>query len=164
MKRLSKIFILIKTCLSGTFFFVVKLIMSKKQKLIVFNKVNKNTLMQHLNIEFIDIGKDFLKAKMPINSKVHQPDKVLHGGATVALAESVGSAASYIFINPITHTIRGLEISANHVRSAKNGNIYATARPIHIGKKTHLWEIKVIDENDMLISHCKLTNIVIEKK
>jgi uncharacterized protein (TIGR00369 family) len=93
--------------------------MSKKQKLIVFNKVNKNTLMQHLNIEFIDIGKDFLKAKMPINSKVHQPDKVLHGGATVALAESVGSAASYIFINPITHTIRGLEISANHVRSAK---------------------------------------------
>jgi 1,4-dihydroxy-2-naphthoyl-CoA hydrolase len=152
LKRLSKIFILIKTCLSGTFFFVVKLIMSKKQKLIVFNKVNKNTLMQHLNIEFIDIGKDFLKAKMPINSKVHQPDKVLHGGATVALAESVGSAASYIFINPITHTIRGLEISANHVR------------PIHIGKKTHLWEIKVIDENDMLISHCKLTNIVIEKK
>ena len=164
MKRLSKIFILIKTCLSGTFFFVVKLIMSKKQKLIVFNKVNKNTLMQHLNIEFIDIGKDFLKAKMPINSKVHQPDKVLHGGATVALAESVGSAASYIFFNPITHTIRGLEISANHVRSAKKGNIYATARPIHIGKKTHLWEIKVIDENDMLISHCKLTNIVIEKK
>ena len=116
MKRLSKIFILIKTCLSGTFFFVVKLIMSKKQKLIIFNKVNKNTLMQHLNIEFIDIGKDFLKAKMPINSKVHQPDKLLHGGATVALAESVGSAASYIFINPITHTIRGLEISANHVR------------------------------------------------
>ena len=138
--------------------------MSKKQQLIVFNKVNKNTLMQHLNIEFIDIGKDFLKAKMPINSNVHQPDKVLHGGATVALAESVGSAASYIFINPITHTIRGLEISANHVRSAKKGNIYATARPIHIGKKTHLWEIKVIDENDMLISHCKLTNIVIEKK
>ena len=164
MKRLSKILNLIKTCLSGTFFFVVKLIMSKKQKLIIFNKVNKNTLMQYLNIEYIDIGKDFLKAKMPINSKVHQPDKFLHGGATVALAESVGSAASYIHINPLTHTIRGLEISANHVRSAKKGNVYATARSIHIGKKTHLWEIKVIDDDDKLISHCKLTTIVVKKK
>ena len=164
MKRLSKILNLIITCLSGTFFFVVKLIMSKKQKLIIFNKVNKNTLMQHLNIEYIDIGKDFLKAKMPINSKVHQPDKFLHGGATVALAESVGSAASYIHINPLTHTIRGLEISANHVRSAKKGNVYATARSIHIGKKTHLWEIKVIDDDNKLISHCKLTTIVVKKK
>ena len=164
MKRLSKILNLIKTCLSGTFFFIVKLIISKKQKLIIFNKVNKNTLMQHLNIEYIDIGKDFLKAKMPINSKVHQPDKVLHGGATVALAESVGSAASYIHINPLTHTIRGLEISANHVRSAKKGNVYATARSIHIGKKTHLWEIKVIDDDNKLISHCKLTTIVVKKK
>jgi len=164
LKRLSKILNLIITCLSGTFFFVVKLIMSKKQKLIIFNKVNKNTLMQHLNIEYIDIGKDFLKAKMPINSKVHQPDKFLHGGATVALAESVGSAASYIHINPLTHTIRGLEISANHVRSAKKGNVYATARSIHIGKKTHLWEIKVIDDDNKLISHCKLTTIVVKKK
>ena len=119
--------------------------------------------MQHLNIEYIDIGKNFLKAKMPINSKVHQPDKVLHGGATVALAESVGSAASYIHINPLTHTIRGLEISANHVRSAKKGNVYATARSIHIGKKTHLWEIKVIDDDNKLISHCKLTTIVVKK-
>lgn len=164
MKRLSKILKSIKTCLTGTFFFAVKSIMSKGQKLSIINRVNKNTLMDYLGIEYVDVGKDYMKAKMPINSKVYQPDKVLHGGATVALAESVGSAASYLFINPLTHTIRGLEISANHVRSAKKGYVYATARPIHIGKKTHLWEIKVIDDDDKLISHCKLTTIVVEKK
>ena len=74
--------------------------MSKNQKLKVINKVNHNTLMEHLNIEFIDVGNDYLTAKMPVSSKVHQPDGVLHGGATVALAESVGSAASFLFINP----------------------------------------------------------------
>ena len=76
--------------------------MSKNQKLKVINKVNNNTLMEHLNIEFIDVGNDYLTAKMPVSSKVHQPDGVLHGGATVALAESVGSAASFLFINPIS--------------------------------------------------------------
>ena len=154
----------IKTCLTDTFFFVGKSIMSKNQKLKVINKVNHNTLMEHLNIEFIDVGNDYLTAKMPVSSKVHQPDGVLHGGATVALAESVGSAASFLFINPINQTVRGLEISANHVKSAKKGHVYATANPIHIGKKTHLWEIKVIDDESNLISHCKLTTIVVDKK
>ena len=97
-----------KTCLFDTFFFVGKFIMSKNQKLKIINKVNNNTLMEHLNIEFIDVGNDYLTAKMPVSSKVHQPDGVLHGGATVALAESVGSAASFLFINPLNQTIRGL--------------------------------------------------------
>ena len=79
--------------------------MSKNQKLKIINKVNNNTLMEHLNIEFIDVGNDYLTAKMPVSSKVHQPDGVLHGGATVALAESVGSAASFLFINPLNQTI-----------------------------------------------------------
>ena len=120
--------------------------------------------MEHLNIEFIDVGNDYLTAKMPVSSKVHQPDGILHGGATVALAESVGSAASFLFINPLNQTVRGLEISANHLKSTKKGHVYATANPIHIGKKTHLWEIKVTDDESNLISHCKLTTIVVDKK
>ena len=138
--------------------------MTKEEVLQLSKKVCKNTLMETLEIEFSEIGEDYLIAKMPVNSRVHQPDGVLHGGATVALAESVGSAASFLFINPLNQTIRGLEISANHVRSAKKGHVYATANPIHIGKKTHLWEIKVIDDDSNLISHCKLTTIVVDKK
>ena len=138
--------------------------MSKKLKLSTINKTNKNTLMELLKIQFIDIGDDYLVAKMPVNQNVYQPDKVLYGGVSVALAESVGSAASYLFINPITHTIRGIEISANHVRSVKNGHVFAKANPLHIGKKTHIWEIKITDKNDRLVSHCKLTTMVLEKK
>ena len=91
--------------------------MSKNQKLKIINKVNNNTLMEHLNIEFIDVGNDYLTAKMPVSSKVHQPDGVLHGGATVALAESVGSAASFLFINPLNQTVRGLIVSITPSRS-----------------------------------------------
>ena len=138
--------------------------MSKKLKLSTINKTNKNTLMELLKIQFIDVGDDYLVAKMPVDQNVYQPDKVLYGGASVALAESVGSAASYLFINPITHTIRGIEISANHVRSVKNGHVFAKANPLHIGKKTHIWEIKITDKNDRLVSHCKLTTMVLEKK
>ena len=138
--------------------------MSKKLKLSTINKTNKNTLMESLKIEFIDVGDDYLVAKMPVNKNVYQPDNVLHGGASVALAESVGSAASYLFINPITHTIRGIEISANHVSSVKNGYVFAKANPLHIGKTTHIWEIKITDKNDRLVSHCKLTTMVLEKK
>ena len=164
LKKLNKVSKYVKTCLLGTFFFVIKSMMSKKLKLSTINKTNKNTLMESLKIEFTDVGDDYLVAKMPVNQKVYQPDKVLHGGASVALAESVGSAASYLFINPITHTIRGIEISANHIKSVKNGYVFARANPLHIGKTTHIWEIKITDENDKLISHCKLTTMVMQKK
>ena len=164
LKKLNNFFNSIKTCLLGTFFFVIKSLMSKKNKLSIINKTNKNTLMESLKIEFVDIGDDYLVAKMPVNQKVYQPDKVLHGGASVALAESVGSAASYLFINPISHTIRGIEISANHIRPVKDGYVYARANPLHIGKTTHIWEIQIRDENQKLVSHCKLTTMVLQKK
>ncbi|MBK9224423.1 MAG: PaaI family thioesterase [Flavobacterium sp.] len=120
--------------------------------------------MQTLEIEFIDAGEDFLKAKMPVNSKVHQPMGLLHGGATVALAESVGSAASMIFINPHENEIRGIEISANHLKSKREGVVFGTARIIHKGRSIHLWEIKITDEEDNLISLCKLTNMILPRK
>jgi 1,4-dihydroxy-2-naphthoyl-CoA hydrolase len=135
----------------------------KKAILEICNKFSKNTLMETLNIEYIDAGKDFITAKMPVNSSVYQPIGILHGGATVALAESVGSAASHIFIDTDKFIVKGLEISANHLKSKREGEIFATARIIHKGKTTHLWEIKVVDENNQLISLCKMTNIVLAK-
>lgn len=127
-------------------------------------KYSKNTLMETLSIEYIDVGEGFLKAKMPVNSKVHQPMGLLHGGASVALAESVGSAASMLFSNPETDEIRGIEISANHLKSKRKGEVFATAKIVHKGKTLHLWEIKIEDEEGNLISLCKLTNIVMPKQ
>lgn len=128
------------------------------------NKYCENTLMSHLQIEFIDAGEGFLKAKMPVNSTVHQPMGLLHGGASVALAESVGSAASLMFVNTDHSEVRGIEISANHVKAKRDGIVYGTARIIHKGSSIHLWEIKITDENDNLISLCKLTNMVLPKR
>ena len=125
---------------------------------------SKNTLMETLGIEYIDAGSDFLVARMPVNPSVHQPMGLLHGGATVALAESVGSAASMIFINPDKQEVRGIEISANHLRSKREGVVYGTARIVHNGASIHLWEIRITDEEDRLISLCKLTNMVLSKR
>jgi len=128
------------------------------------NLYSKNTLMETLEIEYIDAGEDFLVAKMPVNPRIHQPMGLLHGGASVALAESVGSAASMLFINPEESEIRGIEISANHLRSIKEGIVFGTARIVHRGRTLHLWEIKITDEEGRLISLCKLTNMVLQIK
>ena len=120
--------------------------------------------MQTLKIEFIDAGEDFLVATMPVNPDVHQPMGLLHGGATVALAESVGSAASMLFVNPELSEIRGIDISANHLRAKREGIVTGTARIVHKGRSIHLWEIKITDENDKIISLCKLTNMVLPKR
>jgi len=122
-----------------------------------------DTLLETLSIKFIQAEAQELTAQMPVTSKVHQPMGLLHGGATAALAESVGSTASHIFIDPEEYEIRGIELSINHLRSKKDGMIYATAKPIHIGRTTHLWEIIIKDDNDKLVAHAKLTNIVLKK-
>ncbi len=136
----------------------------KEKILLECNTMCKDTLMETLNIEFVDMGEDYIVAKMPVTSKVHQPDGVLHGGATIALAESVGSVASAIFLNSKEYFIRGIEIAANHVKSAKDGYVYARAEILHKGRTTQLWDIKVRDENENLISFCKLTTIALPKK
>ena len=136
-----------------------------KDKVLEFcNAFSKNTLMETLKIEFIDAGEGFLVAKMPVNSSVHQPMGLLHGGASVALAESVGSAASHFFIDAKNQEVRGIEISANHLKSIREGFVYGTARIIHKGRSLHLWEIKITDETGSLISLCKLTNMVLTKE
>jgi len=136
----------------------------KEKILKMCNDFSKNTLMETLQIEYIDAGEDFLTATMPVNSRIHQPMGLLHGGASVALAESVGSAASMLYVNPNLSEVRGIEISANHLKSKREGIVTGTAKIVHKGKSIHLWEIKITDENGALISLCKLTNMVLPKR
>jgi uncharacterized protein (TIGR00369 family) len=136
----------------------------KDKMLQLCNEWSKNTLMETLEIEYIDAGEDFLTAKMPVNPRVHQPMGLLHGGASVALAESVGSAASIMFVNPEKSEVRGIEISANHLKAKRDGMVYCTAKIVHKGRSIHLWEIKITDENNNLVCLCKLTNMILPRK
>lgn len=136
-----------------------------KEKILgVCNEICKNTLMETLDISFIDVGENYLVAKMPVTSKVFQPDGVLHGGASVALAESVGSAASYVFLDGKEFFVRGIEIAANHIRSVKSGEVFAKATIVHKGRTTQFWEIKITDGEGNLVSVCKLTTIALPRK
>ncbi|PKG52818.1 MULTISPECIES: PaaI family thioesterase [Olleya] len=137
---------------------------SKAQVLAIANKASKNTLMETLEIEVVDYGEDFLVSRMPVTPRVHQPDGVLHGGATAALAESVGSFASHIFLDSENLMIRGLEITANHLKSISSGYVYAKATFLHKGRTTQLLDIRVTDDDDNLISLCKLSTISLPKK
>ncbi|HZW63832.1 MAG TPA: PaaI family thioesterase [Flavobacteriaceae bacterium] len=138
--------------------------LSKENVLAEANKVNKNTLMETLAIEMIDFGNDFLVARMPVTPRVHQPDGVLHGGATAALAESVGSFASHIFTDTNAVFVRGIEINVNHLKSVKSGFIYAKATFLHKGKTTQLLDIKITDDDNNLIAVSKLTTIALPRK
>jgi uncharacterized protein (TIGR00369 family) len=136
-----------------------------KQKILDYcNSFANTTLMGTLNIDYVDAGEDFLVATMPVNPSVHQPMGLLHGGATVALAESVGSAASMLFVNSDLFEVRGIEIAANHLKSKRSGIVTATAKIVHKGKSIHLWEIRIVDENGSLVSLCKLTNMILPKR
>ena len=137
---------------------------NKEELIAKANEACKNTLMETLNIEIIDFGVDTLTAKMPVNSRVHQPDGVLHGGATAALAESVGSFASHIFMDMKKVFIRGIEITANHIKSVREGHVYATATFLHKGQTTQLIDIRITDDDSNLISICKLTTIALPRK
>jgi uncharacterized protein (TIGR00369 family) len=120
--------------------------------------------MQTLKIEFVDAGEDFVTARMPVDARVYQPDGVLHGGATAALAETVGSFAAHIFLDTSDFFVRGIDISAKHVKSVTTGYVYATAKFIHKGKTLQVFDINVTDDNDHLISICKLTTLALPKK
>lgn len=135
--------------------------MPEKRILHLLNMSSKGTLMETLGIVYTEVGVDYLVATMPVNEKVLQPNGLLHGGASVALAETLGGAASHLFIENGESEIRGIEITANHLRSKRDGIVKATAKMINQGKTLHLWEIRIEDEQGRLISLCKLTNIVL---
>lgn len=128
------------------------------------NNISKNTLIETLSIKFTDIGEDFVKAKMPVNKSVHQPDGILHGGATAALAETVGSTAAFVLLKRKDIIVRGIEISTNHLKSISQGEITAIAKPINLGRTIQLWEIKITDQEGQLISISKLTTYTRIKK
>ncbi|MBL3655312.1 hotdog fold thioesterase [Fulvivirga sediminis] len=128
------------------------------------NKMTKNTMMEHLEIEFIEIGKDFIKAKMPVDHRHHQPFGLLHGGASVVLAETLGSVAAQCSVDSSKYGCVGLEINANHIRGVKSGYVYGTTTPMHIGRSTQVWEIKITNEQDELVCISRITMAVLEKK
>ncbi len=139
--------------------------MDKKEELLLqLNKLCENTLMETLDIKYVDLGEDFLVATMPVTSKVYQPTGILNGGATMALAESVGSPTSLLAINREKYDVRGIEFSANHLRSVKEGIITATAKIVHKGRTIHLVEIKIRDDKNRLISICKITNFILLRR
>ena len=131
-----------------------------------FNDLCKDTLMEALGITYVDVDPDagMLVATMPVDSRVYQPMRILHGGATVALAESVGSAASQLLIDPSKEAAVGAEISANHLKSARTGMLIATATCLHKGKSSHLFQIRVENEQGELISMVKLLNFIKARK
>ena len=127
------------------------------------NKWSQNTLAEHLGIEFVEIGDDFLVARMPVNAKTHQPLGLLHGGASVALAETLGSVAATLCVDENKFCV-GLDINANHLKGVRNGFVKGTTKPIHIGKQTHVWEIRISNDLNELICISRITMAVLEKK
>ncbi len=140
--------------------------MEKSEILKRFNDMVPGTLMETLNIQYVDVDAEagMVKATMPVNPRVHQPMGLLHGGASAALAESLGSASSCLYADPSEYAVLGIEISCNHIRSKKEGTVTATAQILHKGRSTHLWEIRIEDEEGKLVSHCKLTNMIVPLK
>ena len=122
-----------------------------------------NTMGEHLGMEWVAVGNDFLKMRMPVDERTKQPYGLLHGGASCALAETVGSVASHFIIDPEKFICVGLEINANHVRSARSGYVTATCSPLHIGVSTHVWDIKITDHKDKLICISRLTVAILKK-
>ncbi len=126
------------------------------------NQLCQNTLVSHLGIEFTEIGADYLRARMPVDQRTVQPFRLLHGGASVALAESLGSMASACCVDASQQQPVGLEINANHLRAVTTGYVIGTARPIHLGSRTHVWEIKIEDDHQKLVCISRLTIMLLD--
>ena len=124
----------------------------------------RNTLAEHLGIRITEIGPDYLRATMPVNPHTHQPNGILHGGASVALAETIGSVAANLCVDMEKFVCVGQEINANHVRSVASGLVTGTARPFHIGGRSQVWGIEIRDESDRLICVSRITMAVVERK
>jgi len=125
--------------------------------------LGKDTMAEYIGIEWVEVGEDFLSARMPVDNRTRQPYGLLHGGASVALAETLGSVAAAMVIDPQKFYCVGLEINANHVRSARDGYVTGIAKPIHIGGTTHVWDIKIYDEREKLVCVSRITVAVLKQ-
>lgn len=127
------------------------------------NSWSPNTMIATLGIRFTDIGDDYLRGTMPVDARTHQPYGLLHGGASVSLAETLGSAAAMLCVDPEKEIAVGLDINANHVRGVTRGVVTGTARPIHVGRTTQVWEIRIEDEQQRLVCISRLTVAVVPR-
>ena len=128
------------------------------------NKMNKDTLVENLGIQFTAIEKEALIATMPVDRRTKQPMGLLHGGASVALAETLGSVASVLLVDPTRQNVVGTEINACHIKSARSGLVTGTCKAIHVGRSSHIWEIRVVNEEDQLVSLVRLTTRILDRK
>ena len=128
------------------------------------NALSKNTMAEAIGIEFTAIGPDFLEAKMPVDSRTRQPFGLLHGGASVALSETMGSVAATCCVDLSRQFCVGLEINANHIRGIRDGYVKGTTSPVHIGKKTQVWETRIVNEKEELVCISRITLAVLDKK
>lgn len=127
------------------------------------NAASSDTMVEHLGIKFTDITDNALVATMPVDARTHQPYGILHGGASVALAETLGSMGASLCLDFSTHYPVGVEINANHLRSIKTGTVTGTATPIHVGRSTQVWKVEITDEQDRLICVSRITLVVLER-
>lgn len=126
------------------------------------NSRGKGTMVEHLDIKFTEIGPDYLCASMPVDHRTNQPIGLLHGGASVVLAETLGSVAGVLCVDVRKQYVVGLEVNANHLRAVRNGRVIGTARPLHLGRKTQVWQIGIVDEQDRKVTASRLTVAVLE--
>lgn len=125
------------------------------------NALNEGTMMETLGIEYLEVKEGFVYARMFVKKELSQPYGMLHGGASMAMAESIGGVGSAVYVDIETYVIRGMQMSANHVKAAKVGSyVYATATILHKGRQTHVWNIDIKNEDGDLVSTCRLTNFV----
>ncbi len=129
-----------------------------------FNALSGGTIMEHLGIRFTEVGPDYLKAEMPVDHRTHQPFGLLHGGASVVLAETLGSSGASVCVDPERQYCVGLEVNANHVRSVRSGKVIGTGRPLHLGRRTQVWEILIHDERGKLVCVSRITLAVLERE
>lgn len=127
------------------------------------NAGSADTLVQHLGIEVLEVGEDFIRGRMPVDHRTHQPFGLLHGGASVALAETLGSMAASLCVDPATQMAVGLEINANHLRAVTAGWVIGTARPIHVGRSTQVWDIRIENETGQPVCISRLTMAVVPR-
>jgi 1,4-dihydroxy-2-naphthoyl-CoA hydrolase len=132
-------------------------------KEIALTSIPNNGLAAYLGIEFTEIGEDYLRARMPVNERTRQPHGILHGGASVALAETLGSIGATLVVDRTKYQCVGQEINANHIRAVAEGYVIGTARPIHMGRRSHVWEIRIADEQDRLVCISRITMFVMER-
>ncbi len=136
----------------------------KEASLERLNALSQNTLVEHLGIEITEVGEDYLVGTMPVDKRTHQPLGLLHGGASVALAETLGSIAATITLDVTKQYAVGLEINANHIKSAREGLVRGVAKPIHVGKKTQVWEIKISNDQKQLVCISRITMAILDRK